>query len=82
MKRFKTFINEVLTPAQIKKVNTWPSRTPEATSATDHYFGQGNEDRHEQLSDVQPKSENHKAIEKHLGNENMIAMNLYLNWHP
>jgi HEAT repeat protein len=67
MKSFKHYINEVLTPAQARKVETWPKRTPMATTATDPFFGKGVEDKHEPLSDTQEKSSTHKAIEKHLG---------------
>ncbi len=67
MKSFKFFVNEVLTPAQARKVETWPKRTPMATAATDPFFGKGVEDKHEPLSDTQAKSSTHQAIEKHLG---------------
>lgn len=67
MLRFKQFILEYLTPEEKQDVSTWEPRTPEATKATDHFFGVGNDEHHEPLVDTGDKSEIHKAIERHLG---------------
>jgi polyhydroxyalkanoate synthesis regulator phasin len=69
MLRFKQFILEYLTPEEKKQVSTWDKRTPEATKATDHFFGVGNEDHYEPLVNTGDKSEVHRAIERHLGTE-------------
>jgi hypothetical protein len=67
MLRFKQFILEYLTPEEKKQVSTWDKRTPEATKATDHFFGVGNEDHYEPLVNTGDKSEVHRAIERHTG---------------
>jgi hypothetical protein len=67
MLRFKQFILEYLTPSEKKQVSTWDKRTPEATKATDHFFGVGNEEHHEPLVNTGDKSEVHRAIERHTG---------------
>ena len=69
MLTFKQFISEELTQRQKDEVSTWPKRTAKATKATDHYFGVGNDDMYTQLVDTQDKSETHKAIERHLGQD-------------
>ena len=69
MLRFKQFILEYLTPEEKEKVSTWDKRTPEASKATDHFFGVGNDEHHEPLVNTAEKSEVHRAIEKHIGRD-------------
>lgn len=69
MLTFKQFILEYLTPDEKKKVAKWEPKTPEATKATDHFFGIGNEEHHEPLVNTDDKSEIHREIEHHLGAE-------------
>jgi hypothetical protein len=66
MLRFKQYLKEHLYASEKYQVSEWEPRTPEATAATDHYFGKGNEDKHEELEGTKDKSEMHKAIERHL----------------
>ena len=68
MIRFKNFIKEELNAKEKAEVAKWP-RDPKALEATDHYFGKGNDEKHEELSGTVDKSEVHKAIERHLGKE-------------
>jgi hypothetical protein len=68
MIRFKNFIKEELNDKEKAEVAKWP-RDPKALEATDHYFGKGNDEKHEELSGTVDKSEVHKAIERHLGKE-------------
>lgn len=67
---FKKYIqlHEVLNAEEKEEVATW-HRDPEALKHTDHYFGVGVDDKHEQLHNTDNKSEIHKAIEHHLGQE-------------
>ena len=70
MLSFKSYITllESLTDKEKLSLNSW-NRTPEATKATDHFFGQGNDEIHEPLDNTGDKSEIHQAVEKHLGTE-------------
>ena len=67
MLSFKQFIKEYLTSDEKNEVSNWEKRTPEATKATDHFFGVGNEEHNEPLVNTGDKSEVHRAIERHLG---------------
>lgn len=71
MLKFKDYVklHEELTPKEKAQVAKWPKRTEAATKATDHYFGQGVEDRYTELHDDEDKSEVHKDIERHLGKQ-------------
>ncbi len=69
MLRFKHFLIEKLTSDQEREVSNW-RRDPEAIKHTDHYFGVGNDEINEPLSGGHSeKSEPHKAVERHLGQE-------------
>jgi len=57
---------EKLTPAEEKEASTW-ERDPKAVAATDHFFGKGNDEISEPLSGTVDKSEIHKAVERHIG---------------
>ena len=65
---FKKYIqlHEVLDAEEKEEVATW-HRDPEALKHTDHYFGVGVDDKYEQLHGTDNKSEIHRAIEHHLG---------------
>jgi hypothetical protein len=68
--RFKHFLalKEELYPEEKQKVALW-QRDPKAVQATDHFFGRGVDDHYHKLEGTQNKSEIHKKIEQHLGNE-------------
>lgn len=68
--RFKHFLalKEELYPEEKQKVALW-QRDPNALFHTDHYFGKGNDEITEPLKDSMNKSEIHKRIERHLGQE-------------
>jgi hypothetical protein len=68
MKRLLKSLKEELTPEQKKEVSTW-QRDPEAHAKTDHFFGRGNDEKIEELQGGSNKSEPHKAVEAHLGQE-------------
>jgi len=68
MIRFKNFIKEELNDEEKAQVAEWP-RGPKALEATDHFFGKGNDEKHEELAGTVDKSEVHKAVERHLGHE-------------
>jgi len=70
MLSFKRFITllESLTDEEKLSLNSW-KRTPEATNATDHFFGQGNDEIKEPLDNTGDKSEIHQHVERHLGTE-------------
>jgi len=68
---FKNFIKEELNDeekAEVSNNKKWP-RDPKAVEATDHFFGKGNDEKHEELAGTVDKSEVHKAVERHLGHE-------------
>lgn len=67
MLTFKKFVDlkEELTPEQKEHVSNW-HRDPEAIKHTDHYFGVGNDERHEPLEGTMNKSEIHRQVEHHL----------------
>lgn len=62
------FITEALRDDHKADVNTW-ERDPKAIKHTDHYFGIGNDERHEPLEGTMDKSEIHRSIEHHLGHQ-------------
>lgn len=70
MLKFKSFvkISEELTPNQKQIVSKWP-RDPNALKHSDHFFGEGNDDKIEPLQGGVQKSEPHRAVERHLGQE-------------
>ena len=70
MIKFKDFLilKEELNLEEKREVKTW-KRDPEALLHTDHYFGKGNDEVNTQLEGTQNKSEIHKKIERHLGQE-------------
>jgi hypothetical protein len=68
MKRLLKSLKEELTPEQKKEVSTW-QRDPEAHAKTDHFFGRDNDEKIEELQGGSNKSEPHKAVEAHLGQE-------------
>lgn len=70
MINFKKYVqlHEVLNAKEKEEVATW-HRDPEALKHTDHYFGVGIDDKHEQLHSTDNKSEIHRAIEHHLGQD-------------
>jgi predicted RNA binding protein YcfA (HicA-like mRNA interferase family) len=63
-----TYLYEKLTPQEAEYASTW-KRDPKAVKATDHFFGKGNDEKHEELVGTVDKSEVHKAVERHLGHE-------------
>jgi hypothetical protein len=61
-------IDEYLTPGEEAKVAKWKKRTPQATKATNHFFGGDEiEDIYRPLVDLDGKSEVHAAIEQDIG---------------
>ena len=70
MLTFRKFLDlkEELTPEQKEHVSNW-HRDPEAIKHTDHYFGVGNDERHEPLEGTMNKSEIHRQVERHLKRE-------------
>ena len=68
--KFKYFLKlkEELNSEEKEQVKTW-KRDPEALLHTDHYFGKGNDEIKEILPNSMNKSEIHKKIERHLGQE-------------
>ena len=70
MINFKKFlvIREELNLKEKQQVRTW-KRDPKALTHTDHYFGKGNDEVNTQLEGSMDKSEIHKRIERHLGQE-------------
>jgi t-SNARE complex subunit (syntaxin) len=68
MKTLRQFVKEELNDKQKKIVSTW-HRDPTAIAATDHFFGKGNDDVFEPLQNGVNKSEVHRAVERHLGQE-------------
>jgi hypothetical protein len=65
--RAKEFIIEYLTPDEEAEVAKWKRRTPQATAATNHFFGGDDiEDIHEPLVDLNSKSDVHRAVEQNL----------------
>lgn len=67
-RKLKNMLSEELTPEQKQQVAKWP-RDPKATSHTDHFFGSGNDEVNEPLQGGGDKSEPHRAVERHLGQE-------------
>lgn len=59
-------LSEALNDEQVAEVRKWP-RDNKALSHTDHYFGVGNHERVEPLAGTMNKSEVHRKIEQHLG---------------
>jgi hypothetical protein len=70
MINFKKFlvIREELNLKEKQQVKTW-KRDPNALIHTDDYFGKGNDEVNTQLEGSMDKSEVHKRIERHLGQE-------------
>jgi len=70
MINFKKFlvIREELNLKEKQQVKTW-KRDPNALIHTDHYFDKGNDEVNTQLEGSMDKSEVHKRIERHLGQE-------------
>lgn len=69
MLRFKEFLKEYLTDEQRKKYADI-EMTPEARKNTDHFFGHGVDGVREDIKNYTPdKSEIHKKIENHIGQE-------------
>jgi len=69
MYTFKQFVlKEELNDQEKKEVSAW-KRDPKAVKATDHFFGKGNDEKTEELAGTVDKSEVHKAVEGHLGQE-------------
>lgn len=76
--RAHEFVREYLTPDEEAQVAQWKKRTPQATAATNHFFGGDDiEDIYEPLVDQSGKSEVHRAIEYDLGMP--ISSNDYKN---
>jgi hypothetical protein len=67
-RKLKNMLSEELTPEQKEQVAKWP-RDPKAIAHTDHFFGPGNEEVNEPLHGGGDKSEPHRAVERHLGQE-------------
>lgn len=59
-------LSEALNDEQVAEVRKWP-RDNKALRHTDHYFGVGNDEKVEPLAGTMNKSEVHKKIEQHLG---------------
>jgi hypothetical protein len=68
MKRFKSFLLEYLTDKQRERYQHI-EMTPKARADSDHFFGQGNDEVHGSLHSMTDKSEIHRKIENHLGQE-------------
>lgn len=69
MLRFRQFLKEYLTDVQRERYSD-VEMTPEARDATDHFFGVGNDQVREELKGFEAdKSETHRKIEKHLGQD-------------
>lgn len=69
MKSFMTLLVEKLSDEDAAHVKTW-YRDPTAIKHTDHFFGKKNDDVYEDLeSDHNHKSEVHKEVERHIGQE-------------
>jgi hypothetical protein len=67
--RFKQFLLEYLTDKQ-RELYKYIKMSPEARRNTDHFFGKDNDHVREDLIGHTPdKSEVHKAVERHLGQE-------------
>jgi exosome complex RNA-binding protein Rrp4 len=61
-------LDEYLTPDEEAEVAKWNKRTPQATQATNHFFGGDEiEDIYRPLVDLDGKSEVHAAIEQDIG---------------
>lgn len=67
-KTLKEFLVEYLTPAQ-KAAYSSTQMTPDARAATNHFFGYGNDKVVETVRGTEQKSETHKKVENHLGQE-------------
>ena len=67
-RKLKNMLSEELTPEQKEQVAKWP-RDPKAIAHTDHFFGSGNDEVNEPLQGGGDKSEPHRAVERHLGQE-------------
>lgn len=65
MIRFKAFLLEYITDKQRERYKD-VEMVPEARSATDHFFGVGNDKIHGEIAN-DDKSEIHKQLENHLG---------------
>lgn len=68
MLSFKQFLLEYLTTDETRSIENW-NRSPEVSKHTDHFFGEGNDEITEPLMNTEDKSEIHRAIERHLGQE-------------
>lgn len=69
MLRFKQFLKEYLTDVQRERYSD-VEMTPKARDATDHFFGEGNDQVREELKGFEAdKSETHRKIEQHLGQD-------------
>lgn len=68
MKTFKSFLLEYLTDEQRKHFSQY-KMSDKARSDTDHFFGKGNDKITGDLDHMTDKSEIHRKIENHLGNE-------------
>jgi hypothetical protein len=63
----REIVDEYLTSDEKAQVDQWERRTPQATKATDPFFGAGNDEINEPL--VGGKSDIHRAIEQDVGIE-------------
>lgn len=66
MLKFRQYLKEYLTVDQHKAFSSIQMR-PDARTATDHFFGVGNDVIHHDLHHDEEKTETHKKIEAHLG---------------
>ena len=71
MKTFKQYLAEALTPQQYQHYSQLVQMSPEARERTDEFFGKGNDFIKENLKFAEPveKSDIHKAVEHHIGQQ-------------